>query len=102
MIVKKLPTIPVIDANFKHNAVLVAIMNEDETITCCEKKVRARAIKGSEDQAITSSGDEDDSATSADYVGEVQVVDAEHVIRLSIPDSSSDSLVGVQIKLDFI
>ena len=55
MIVKKLPTIPVIDANFKHNAVLVAIMNEDETITCCEKKVRARAIKGSEDQAITSS-----------------------------------------------
>ena len=43
MIVKKLPTIPVIDANFKHNAVLVAIMNEDETITCCEKKVRARA-----------------------------------------------------------
>ena len=76
-------------------------MNEDETITCCEKKVRARAIKGSEDQAITSSGDdEDDSATSADYVGEV--VDAEHVIRLSFPDSSSDSLVGVQIKLDFI
>ena len=75
-------------------------MNEDETITCCEKKVRARAIKGSEDQAITSSGDdEDDSATSADYVGEV---DAEHVIRLSFPDSSSDSLVGVQIKLDFI
>ena len=100
MIVKKLPTIPVIDANFKHNAVLVAIMNEDETVTCCEKKVRARAIKGSEDQAITSSGDEDDSATSADYVGEV--VDAEHVIRLSFPDSSSDSLVGVQIKLDFI
>ena len=100
MIVKKLPTIPVIDANFKHNAVLVAIMNEDETITCCEKKVRARAIKGSEDQAITSSSDdEDDSATSADYVGEV---DAEHVIRLSFPDSSSDSLVGVQIKLDFI
>ena len=99
MIVKKLPTIPVIDANFKHNAVLVAIMNEDETITCCEKKVRARAIKGSEDQAITSSGDDDDSATSADYVGEV---DAEHVIRLSFPDSSSDSWVGVQIKLDFI
>ena len=51
MIVKKLPTIPVIDANFKHNAVLVAIMNEDETITCCEKKVGARAINGSEDQA---------------------------------------------------
>ena len=100
MIVKKLPTIPVIDANFKHNAVLVAIMNEDETITCCEKKVRALAIKGSEDQAITSSSDyEDDSATSADYVGEV---DAEHVIRLSSPDSSSDSWVGLQIKLDFI
>ena len=75
-------------------------MNEDETITCCEKKVRARAIKDSEDQAITSSSDdEDDSATSADYVGEV---DAEHVIRLSFPDSSSDSWVGVQIKLDFI
>ena len=75
-------------------------MNEDETITCCEKKVRARAIKGSEDQAITSSSDdEDDSATSADYVGEV---DAEHVIRLSSPDSSSDSWVGLQIKLDFI
>jgi len=100
VIVKKLPTIPVIDANFKHNAVLVAIMNEDETITCCEKKVRARAIKGSEDQAITCSGDdEDDSSSSADYVGEV---DAEHVIRLLFPDSSSDSWVGLQIKLDFI
>ena len=56
---KKLPTIPVIDANFKHNAVLVAIMNEDETITSCEKKVRARAIKDSEDQAITSSSDDE-------------------------------------------
>ena len=63
-------------------------------------------LPNSSDDKITTlkpqqcSGDEDDSATSADYVGEV--VDAEHVIRLSFPDSSSDSLVGVQIKLDFI
>ena len=38
---KKLPSIPVSDANSKDNAVLAVIMSEDETITCCEKKVRA-------------------------------------------------------------
>ena len=30
------------DANSKANAVLAVIMSEDETITCCEKKVGAR------------------------------------------------------------